>query len=135
LSTVDLTLEDLAGNPSSGSITPSSVSSFPTTVSITANTGGMSPGLHTLVLRGRTTLADGVTTVTHLLPLVVNVQPSTSPGKNDYVDVKGFALMEVMKIEANSVFSRALTPIVRDLEDERLLLGRSVRLLPWDYSP
>jgi hypothetical protein len=135
MTAVDLTLEDLSGNPIAGSITPSTITSFPTTVSIIVDTSGLSDGLHSFVLRGRMTLSDGVTTVTRLLPLNVHVAPTTSTGKNDYVDVKGFALMEIMKLESNRVFARSLTPVVPSLEDEALVQGKSVRLLPWNYAP
>lgn len=135
LTGVNLSVEDLQGNPVVATITPSIVSTFPATVSVTIDTSGFSAGVHSYVLRGRATLADGITPVTHLLPLTVNVAPTTSPGKNDYVDIKGFALMEIMKVDANTVQARSQTPVLPSMDHEALLVGRDVRLLPWDYSP
>jgi len=137
LTGVNLSVEDLQGNAIAATITPATVTTFPQTVSITIDTSGLSSGVHNYVLRGRATLADGITTVTHVLPLTVNVAPVTSPSKNDYVDVKGFALMEVTKAASNenSVHAKALTPVLPSMEHEALLVGRDVRLLPWDYSP
>lgn len=137
LTSVNLTAEDLQGNPIAATITPATVTAFPATVSISIDTSGLSSGVHNYVLRGRATLADGITTVTHILPLTVNVSPTTSPGKNDYVDVKGFALMEITKAASNenSVHAKALTPILPSMDHQALMVGRDVRLLPWDYSP
>jgi hypothetical protein len=135
MTAVSLSVEDLQGNPIAATITPATVTTFPATVSITIDTSGLSTGVHSYVLRGRATLADGITTVTHILPITVNVAPTTSTGKDDYVDVKGFALMEVMAVSANSVSARSLTPVLPSMDHEDLLVGRDVRLLPWDYSP
>lgn len=98
---------------------------------VTIDTSGLSAGAHTYVVRGTGINADGQP-VTHLVPLTVYVGQQT-PGDNTYVDITGFALMEVMYADSNGVDARAITPVLPDMTDERLFFGRPPRLLPWDY--
>jgi hypothetical protein len=69
--------------------------------------------------------------VTHLLALTVNVAPTSS--KNDeYVDIVGFAVMRIAGADANSVTAYAITPVIPDMNDERLRRGQVARLVPWN---
>jgi hypothetical protein len=133
---VDLSLETLAGTPldtiASG-VTPGQNVSRDVTIS----TAGLSNGAHRYAVRATGVNGDGLA-VTHLLPLTVFVGFQT-PGSDTYVDVTGFAAMEIMCAPVpsctppNQVYGRALTPVVTSLDDELLSIATTSRLVPWDY--
>lgn len=127
-STVNLTLETPDGSVvrSLGGVSVGS------NQDVTIDTSGLSNGAHTYIVRGTGINSDGQS-VTHLVPLTVYVGAQT-PGDNTYVDITGFAVMEVMYTDSNGVNARALTPVLPDMNDEALQIGRPPRLLPWDYT-
>jgi hypothetical protein len=69
--------------------------------------------------------------VTHLLALTVNVAPTTSKS-DEYVDIVGFAVMRVAAVDTNAVSAYAITPVIPDMNDERLRRGQVARLVPWN---
>jgi putative Flp pilus-assembly TadE/G-like protein len=113
----------------STSVTPSKNGSSTT---LTINTGSMAQGLHRFVVRATGMNSDSTPRpVTHLLPLYVDVSPS-SGGKNDeYVDVSGFAVMRLTDVNGNSISAYAITPSVPNPNDPILKRGKIARLVPW----
>jgi hypothetical protein len=112
----------------STSVTPSK-NGTSTTLSI--NTGTMATGTYTFTVRATGLNGDSTSRpVTHLLPLTVNVSPSTSSGK-DYVDVVGFAVMRIAATTSNSISAYAITPMIPDPNDSRLRRGQVAKLVPW----
>ena len=104
-----------------------------TDVTLTINSGTLSPGQYNLVVRATGMNGDSPSRqVTHLLPIRLLVATGSTASNTDYVDITGFAVMKVAAINANSVSAYALTPVVPDLTDSRLRLGQVVRLAPWN---
>jgi hypothetical protein len=111
------------------SITPSKTG---TSTSLTINTGTLPAGAYEFVVRATGLNGDAVPApVTHLLPLTVHVAPAGS--KNDeYVDIVGFAVMRIASATANSISAYAITPVIPDMNDDRLRRGQVARLVPWN---
>ncbi len=134
--TVDFVLERLDGTV---------VQTFATGVGVgqnrqvTISTSSLAQGLHWFVVRASGLNQDG-DKVTHLLPFIVNVAPSSSPGDDEYVDIKGFAIMRVTCVPGpqcmppNRVDAMALTGLIGSLDDPIFDLLKEPRLLPWDYA-
>jgi hypothetical protein len=70
--------------------------------------------------------------VTHLLPLTIDVATSASSGNQTYVDIVGFAVMRIAAITSNNVTAYAITPVIADPTDSRLVRGQVARLSPWN---
>jgi hypothetical protein len=114
---------------SSSSVVPSR-SGAP--VTLTINTGTLPQGEHRFVIRATGMNADATPgPVTHLLPVIINVAPSSTPGNDEYVDITGWAVMRIAKVDSNTVTAYAITPAITDLSDPRLRRGQKARLLPW----
>jgi hypothetical protein len=114
---------------SSSTVTPSKAG---TVTTLTINTGTLSAGEYRFVIRAKGLNGDSPQrSVTHLLPLIVNVAPSSAAGNDEYIDISGFALMRVAQITSNSVTAYAITPVVTDLNDPLLRQGQTARLMPW----
>jgi hypothetical protein len=138
-SSVQFFLEPLPGEsmPTGlGTVTWSSSSATPTSgggtnVTLTIDTGTMSPGTHKLAVR-----ACGVNNagqqVTHVVPITVGVQTGGSGLNDEYVDIQGFAVMRVATVDSNTVTAYAITPVVTSLDDPQLRRGQVARLVPWD---
>jgi Putative Flp pilus-assembly TadE/G-like len=102
------------------------------TSTLTINTGTMAPGVYQLVVRATGMNADATPVkVTHLLPLTVFVGTAGS-GRQDYVDVVGYAVMRIAEMNSNTVSAYAITPVIPDMNDPRLMRGQQARLIPWD---
>jgi hypothetical protein len=69
--------------------------------------------------------------VTHLLQVWVDVATGGS-GNDDYVDIVGFAVMRIASMDANAIYAYAITPVIADPNDPRLLRGQTARLVPWN---
>jgi hypothetical protein len=98
------------------------------------NTGTLPQGDYRFVVRATGTNGDSPgRTVTHLLPLTVQVTPASKSGSDEYVDLSGFAVMRVAAMDSNSnyVTAYAITPVVTDLNDSRLQSAQRARLVPW----
>ena len=136
---VDEPLPNGIGGPARtgiGPITFSSPTVTPTrtgaTSTLTINTGTMAPGVYQFVVRATGTNADTTPRkVTHLLPLTVFVGTAGS-GRDDYVDIVGFAVMRLADINTNTISAYAITPVIADMNDYRLMRGQKARLIPWD---
>jgi hypothetical protein len=103
-----------------------------TTTTLTVNTIGMASGQYRYTVRATGMNGDSPSRkVTMLLPLTVNVAPSSSPGDDDYLDMSGFAVMRITSIDSNTVSAYAITPVIKEMGDSRLKLGKTARLLPW----
>jgi hypothetical protein len=117
------------------SFSPSNVApaaSTGTDSTLTINTGTMAPGRHRFVVRATGTNGDSTPhPVTHLLQLYVDVATGGG-GNDDYVDISGFAVMRVASLNSNTISAYAITPVIADITDERLLLGQEARLVPWN---
>jgi len=98
---------------------------------LTVNTGTMAPGLYTLTVRATGLNSDSLK-VTHLIQVGLNVGSVGSAGNQEYIDIAGFALMRVATADSNTVTAYAITPVIADLNDERLRLGQEARLVPWN---
>jgi len=98
---------------------------------LTINTGTIAPGSYRFIVRATGTNADATPrSVTHLLALTVNVAPSSSRS-DEYVDIVGFAVMRLAGVSSNAVTAYAITPVILDMNDERLRRGQVARLVPW----
>jgi hypothetical protein len=121
----------LAPTFSRTSVTPSS--GVGETSKLTINTGTMAPGRYRLIVR--TTGLNGETAtghpVTHLLQLWIDVATGGS-GHQEYVDIVGFAVMRITDMNANTINAYAITPVIPDPNDSRLLRGQAAKLVPWN---
>jgi Putative Flp pilus-assembly TadE/G-like len=103
-----------------------------TNSTLTINTGTMSPGRHRLVIRATGLNGDPTPRpVTHLLQVWVDVATGGS-GNTEYVDIVGFAVMRIAAMDTNTVSAYAITPVIPDPNDSRLLRGQVARLVPWN---
>jgi len=136
---VDPVLANGIGGPARtglGAVTFSSPTVSPTKAgassTLTINTGTMAPGVYSFVVRATGMNGDIIPRkVTHLLPLTVFV--GTAGGGNaSYVDIVGFAVMRIAEMDSNTVTAYAITPVIPDMNDPRLLRGQTSRLIPWD---
>ena len=83
----------------------------------------------------RTTANDrGGHPVVHLWEVRLDVDQA-SGGTTDYVDVIGYAAFQITNITANDVFGRAVTAAYYDPNDEALMIGRKIKLVPWETTP
>lgn len=111
---------------SPSSLTPGSSAS--TTLSVA--TGTAASGTYTLWLRA-TGINGAGQHVTHLAPVTLQVAASATTGKQQYIDIVGYGLMRIAAISANSVSAYAITPVIANPSDPRLVGGQLARLLPW----
>jgi hypothetical protein len=103
-----------------------------TNSTLTINTGTMAPGRHRFVIRATGLNGDSTPhPVTHLLQVWVDVATGGS-GNDDYVDIVGFAVMRIASMDANAIYAYAITPVIADPNDSRLLRGQTARLVPWN---
>ena len=103
-----------------------------TNSTLTINTGTMAPGRHRFVIRATGLNGDSTPRpVTHLLQVWVDVATGGS-GNTDYVDIVGFAVMRITSMDTNTVNAYAITPVIADPNDSRLLRGQTARLVPWN---
>jgi hypothetical protein len=103
-----------------------------TNSTLTINTGTMSPGRHRFVVRATGLNGDATPRpVTHLLQLWVDVSTG-SAGNSEYVDITGFAVMRIATMDSNTINAYAITPMIADPNDSRLLRGQVARLVPWN---
>jgi hypothetical protein len=114
---------------SPASVTPTNGNGSDSTLTI--NTGTMASGMHQFVVRATGRNGD-TRPVTHLMVLTVYVGTSSSGGNQEYVDIVGFAVMRVAGITSNTVTAYAITPVIADPSDSRLLRGQVARLVPWN---
>jgi hypothetical protein len=116
---------------SPASVTPASGSG--SNVTLTINTGTMSPGQYQFVVRATGMNGDATPRkVTRLLPITVNVATASAGGNQEYVDITGFAVMRVVDVTSNSVTAYAITEAIADPSDSRLRRGQVARLVPWN---
>jgi len=110
------------------SVTPTKLGASTT---LTVNTTGWSPGSHQFVVRATGLNGDAIPRkVTHLLQLQVNV--STGGSGSEYVDIIGFAVMELGAMDANTIHARAVSGVYADMNDPALRRAQMARLVPWD---
>jgi hypothetical protein len=103
-----------------------------TNSTLTINTGTMAPGRHRFVVRATGLNGDPTPRpVTHLLQLYVDVA-SGGGSHTEYVDVVGFAAMRITTMDTNTITAYAITPVIADPNDSRLLRGQVARLVPWN---
>ena len=109
------------------------------TVNVSIATGSLSQGLYTYVVRGTATDGSG-NTITHLYPFTINVAPQSAPGSDTYVDIIGYAVMQIVCdpsgpqcMEPNSTWAKSVTPVLSSLDDPALDIVEPVRLIQWDY--
>jgi hypothetical protein len=107
--------------------------------SVSISTSGLSQGLYTFVVRGTATDTAGHT-ITHLYPFTINVAPQSAPGSDTYVDIIGYAAMQIVCdpsgpqcVGPNSVWAKAITPVLSAPDDPALDVVQPIRLIPWDY--
>jgi hypothetical protein len=137
---VSLSLEALPGETlptglGAFTFTPSNVnpsnSGAPSTLTI--NSGTVSPGQYTFVIRATGMNGDSPgRQVTRLLPVTLDVATASTGGNQEYVDLTGFAVMRVVQADANTVKAYAITPMVADMNDPQLRRGQVARLVPWN---
>ena len=137
---VALTLEGL-NSPLPGGVTadfsPSTVTPLGKTSkqfssTLTVGTTGLGNGTHRFVVR--VTGLNGESTprsVTRLYPIQVTIGDGTTSGSDEYVDIVGFAVMRIATADSNTVSAYAITPVIADMNDERLRRGQVARLVPW----
>jgi hypothetical protein len=133
---VDPALANGIGSPTRtgiGAITFGSTSVTPTaagaTTTLTINTGTLAPGTYDMVVRATGMNGDLIPRkVTHLLPIQVHVA-TTPPAK--FVDIAGFAVMRIVAVDPDFVTAQAIAGPYADMNDPRLVRGRTGRLTPW----
>jgi len=137
---VSLTLEALPGQTlptglGAVSFSPSNVNpaSSGTPSSLSINSGTVSPGQYTFVIRATGMNGDSPgRQVTHLLPITLDVATASTGGNQEYVDITGFAVMRVTYGDSNTVKAYAITPVISDMNDPQLRRGQVARLVPWN---
>ena len=137
--TVDLTIEGganalgvLPAGIGAVSVSPASVllakgTSQPVTISI--NSGTLSPGNYSLTMRVTGTNSTGQP-VTRLVPITLSI--ATASTSNQYVDVLGFATFRITSMDANTVYGYAISGAYADMNDPALRRGQVARLVPWN---
>jgi Tfp pilus assembly protein PilX len=109
------------------SVVPSSSGSGAlSTLSI--DTAGLAPGCYRFVLRATGTNGDGQPVV-HLQPITFTV--ATVAGDGQYVDIIGFAVLNVTDVTANSISGEAVSGIFADPNDPALRRAQRARLVMW----
>ncbi len=104
-----------------------------TSVTLTINTGTLPSGEYGFVVRASGLNGDSPAhVVTHLLPLTVDVGSASAGGSQQYVDIVGWALMRITYMDTNYVNAYAITPVIPDMNDPRLLQGQVAKLAPWN---
>jgi len=111
---------------SSTSVTPSTGSGAPSTLTIT--TAGLAQGCYLFTLRAHGTNSDGQP-VTRLHPIRFTVATTSSTGQ--YVDIIGFAVFEITAVGSNDINGRAVTGVQADPNHESLRRAQRARLEPW----
>lgn len=100
---------------------------------LTINTGSVAPGVYTFTIRATGMNGDSPSRpVTHLIQVELNVGGAGSAGNQEYVDIAGFAVMRVATADSNTITAYAITPVIADMDDERLRRGQVARLVPWN---
>jgi len=114
----------------SGTVTPNKNGN---STSLTINTGTMASGRYRFTVRARGMNGDPTPrSVTHLLPLEVDVPPVVAGNNPVYVDIVGFAVMRITALDTNAVWAYAISPVIPDPNDPRLRRGQAARLVPWN---
>ena len=111
----------------SGSVSPTKLGANST---LTINTGTMAPGLYTFTLRASGANSDAYN-VTHLTQVTLDVGSTGSSGNKEYVDISGFAVMRIAAADSNTISAYAISPVITNMDDERLRRGQVARLVPW----
>ena len=93
----------------------------------------MAPGRHRFVVRATGLNGDSTPRpVTHLLQVWVDVATGGS-GNTEYVDIVGLrGHAHHLDVDTNTVSAYAITPVIADPNDPRLLRGQTARLVPWN---
>jgi Putative Flp pilus-assembly TadE/G-like len=97
-------------------------------VTITLNSGSLTPGEYAVTLRATGTNLDGKA-VTHLYPITLDV--ATSGTSSSYVDIMGFAAFRITDVNSNDVEAYAISPLFASAEDAGLRRVLVPRLAPW----
>jgi hypothetical protein len=97
-------------------------------VTITFDSGSLPPGEYPITIRATGTNLDGAK-VSHLYPVTLDV--ATAGTTSNYVDIMGFAVFRVVSVDSNDVMGYAISPLIADMNDERLRLAQVARLVPW----
>ena len=100
---------------------------------LTVGTTGLGNGTHRFIVR--VTGLNGESperSVTRLYPISISIGDGTTSGSDEYVDIVGFAVMRVASVDSNTVTAYAITPVIADMNDDRLRRGQVARLVPWD---
>ena len=133
---VDPVLANGIGSPARtgiGAITFGSTTVTPTaagaSTTLTINTGTLAAGTYDIVVRATGMNGDLIPRkVTHLLPLQVHVATTPAP---KFVDITGFAVMRIVEVNGDYVTAQAIAGPYADMNDSRLVRGRTGRLAPW----
>jgi len=72
--------------------------------------------------------------VTHIIHMRLDVETSAG-GATKYVDVLGYGLFRITRVDSNTVEGQAVTGMKRDPNDPILARGKRFRLVPWDQTP
>jgi hypothetical protein len=100
---------------------------------LTVGTTGLGNGPHRFVVRASGMNGESpARSVTRLYPIEITIGDGTASRSDEYVDIVGFAVMRVATIGSNTITAYAITPVIADLDDERLRRGQVARLVPWD---
>ena len=137
---VALSLEGLNGPLPGGvtasfsapTVTPLNKNSKAFSSTLSVGTTGLANGTHRFIIR-----VSGLNdespqrSVTRLYPIDITIGDGASHGSDDYVDVVGFAVMRIATADSNTISAYAITPVIADMNDERLRRGQVARLVPW----
>lgn len=97
-------------------------------VTIGFDAGSLPPGEYPITIRATGTNLDGKK-VTHLYPVTLDV--ATAGTTSNYVDIMGFTVFRVVSVDSNDVMGYAISPVIADMNDERLRLAQVARLVAW----
>ena len=100
---------------------------------LTVGTTGLGNGTHRFVVRVKGMNGESTSrSVTRLYPIDITIGDGTSSGRDEYIDIVGFAVMQIATTGSNTVTAYAITPVIPNLDDERLRRGQVARLVPWE---
>ena len=103
-----------------------------TDATLSINTAGLAAGTHRFVLRASGNNGTNNQPVTHLAEVTFEIGPRASPSDRHYVDITGFAVLQVTDIGANYITVRAISRVHATPEELELRPTRTARLQPWE---
>jgi hypothetical protein len=123
----------VTGTFAPATVTPLGRNSKLYSTTLTVGTVGLGNGPHRFVVRATGTNGESpARPVTRLFSIDVTIGDGSTSTNDEYVDIVGFAVMRIATVDSNTITAYAITPVIADMNDDRLRRGQVARLVPWD---